>query len=332
MRHFLVVVVVAVGLAAGVQAPASAVSVAYGFSLGGEVIAPGWMTPQRLAELSTILKGFGPRYVRVEISTAEPYAQQAATISAVRNSGAIPVALLTSRSSDLAATTPDPQSFADFAKSVAQRFGGSVDYYEILNEVNTGAFWAGSPYVAPDPVEYGKILVASSAAVKAADPGAKILSTSPAPTGDGLFSQSPTTWYRNLWAQPGVPAAVDIAGTHVYWMDYGTGALRAPDTNEPSGFGAVSSIKTITAKPVWVTETGVSTCSGSDNCTTQANQLSYLQKAVGLFSSQGAASAVFFYTAQDASPDDTREYRFGVVDYNGVDKLAAPWIRTLMHQ
>lgn len=319
-------------VAAGVGAPASAAGPAYGFSLGGEMIAPSWMTQTRLAGLSSTLKGFGPRYVRVEISTSEPVAQQQAAISAVRASGAAPVVLLTSRGSDQNVTAPDPQAFANFAGSVARRFAGGVDYYEVLNEPNVGAYWAGSPFAAPDPVAYARVLVAASAAIKGSDPGARVLSGSPMPTSDGWFTQSPITWYRNVWAQPGVAAAVDIAGTHVYWMDYGTGALRAPDTGEPSGFGAVSAVRALTGKPVWVTEVGVSTCSGSNNCTTQANQLAYLRQAVSLFASQGVASAVLFYTARDESPDDTREYRFGVVDYNGVDKLAAPWIRTLMHQ
>lgn len=324
----LAAVVVMVG---GVHtAKASAATQAYGFSLGGEMVTPDWTSPAKLAALTGVLKSFGPKYVRVEISTNEPPAAQAAAIDAVRASGATPLVLLASLTPAFTPTVPDPTDFADFAKSVAQRFGSQVGYYEILNEQNVGLNWSGLPASPPDPVGYAKVLVAASAAIKAANPSAKILSSSPAPAADAIASESPQTWTDRVWSQPGVPEAVDIVGAHVYWMDYTTGTLRPPDTEEPSGFDAVASMKASTGKPVWVTETGFSTCVGSDNCTTEANQLAYLQSAMRLFADQGAASVVMIFRPVDQSPVNDREARFGVVHYDGTDKTAAPWVRTLM--
>jgi hypothetical protein len=85
---------------------------------------------------------------------------------------------------------PDPAEFARFASAVARRYGGQVDRYILWNEPNV-ALWmqpqsqctAGgrcSPYA---PHHYRRIVRAAEPALRAADPGAKVMLGALAPRG-----------------------------------------------------------------------------------------------------------------------------------------------------
>ncbi|HEX2086445.1 MAG TPA: glycosyl hydrolase [Solirubrobacteraceae bacterium] len=61
--------------------------------------------------------------------------------------------------------------YAAFVGSLAARYKGKVDAYEIWNEADEPAFWPG----APDPAGYVSLLKQSYTAIKAADPAAKVV-------------------------------------------------------------------------------------------------------------------------------------------------------------
>jgi hypothetical protein len=73
-----------------------------------------------------------------------------------------------------AAPNAPPANPADYAAAlhyVAERWAGHVAAYEIWNEEDATAWWAG----APEPVAYTRLLQAAYPAVKSADPAAKVV-------------------------------------------------------------------------------------------------------------------------------------------------------------
>jgi hypothetical protein len=73
-----------------------------------------------------------------------------------------------------AAPNAPPANPGDYAAAlhyVAQRWSGHVAAYEIWNEEDASAWWAG----APDPDAYTRLLQAAYPAVKSADPAAKVV-------------------------------------------------------------------------------------------------------------------------------------------------------------
>jgi len=65
----------------------------------------------------------------------------------------------------------DPSDFATFMSTVAKRYAGRVDAWQIWNEQNTVRFWS----TGPNPGAYAAMLKAAYPAVKAADPSAKVV-------------------------------------------------------------------------------------------------------------------------------------------------------------
>jgi hypothetical protein len=85
---------------------------------------------------------------------------------------------------------PDPAEFAKFARAVARRYGGVVDRYILWNEPNV-ALWlqpqsqcsAGGRCAPYAPHHYRRIVRAAEPALRAADPGAKVMLGALAPRG-----------------------------------------------------------------------------------------------------------------------------------------------------
>ena len=71
----------------------------------------------------------------------------------------------------LGGTRADVGAYSAFVGSLAARYKGRVDAYEIWNEADEPAFWPG----APDVAGYVALLKASHAAIKRADPAAKVV-------------------------------------------------------------------------------------------------------------------------------------------------------------
>jgi hypothetical protein len=71
----------------------------------------------------------------------------------------------------LGGTRADNAAYTSFMASLAARYKGEVDAYEIWNEADEPAFWPG----APDPAGYVALLKNAYTAVKTIDPEAKIV-------------------------------------------------------------------------------------------------------------------------------------------------------------
>jgi hypothetical protein len=74
-------------------------------------------------------------------------------------------------SSDEHTPPANPNDYAAFVASLAQRWGGKVSAYEIWNEEDSPTWWAG----APNPAAYAQLLKATYPAIKGADPSATVV-------------------------------------------------------------------------------------------------------------------------------------------------------------
>ena len=94
---------------------------------------------------------------------------------------------------DTGNANPDtpPQETADygrFVRAFAERYGEQIDYYQVWDEPNVSAHW-GDGYV--DAVSYTALLREGYAQIKAADPGAYVLTAGLAPTTAQQLSSVP---------------------------------------------------------------------------------------------------------------------------------------------
>ena len=84
------------------------------------------------------------------------------------------------QSSDDRTTPPaNPNDFAHFASEFANRYGNSIDHYQVWDEPNLTATWGG---LEPRPVEYAAILRETYSAIHSVDSSAIVIAGAIAPT------------------------------------------------------------------------------------------------------------------------------------------------------
>ena len=113
----------------------------------------------------------------------------------------------------LNAPPADLGDYARFVSAVAARYQGRMAGYIIWNEPNLAVNWGGQP---PDPPAYVALLKAAFTAIKAADPGALVISAGLASTNQ----QDATALDDRLFVQAMVAAGAapyfDALGAHPY--------------------------------------------------------------------------------------------------------------------
>lgn len=163
----------------------------------------------------------------------------------------------------------NPQDFADFLGALAAHFRGRVRAYEVWNEQNLHYEWGNEPLSA---ARYVQLLAASYRSIKAADPGALVISGAPTPTGvnDGSRAVDDVVYLSQMYAN-GLRGVSDGIGAHPSGYN-NPATVRAPwsDPAEPQFKGhrsfyfrstmeAYRSVMTRYGdggKRIWVTEFG----------------------------------------------------------------------------
>jgi O-antigen ligase len=119
---------------------------------------------------------------------------------------------------DPAVPPADPDRFAAFAGAFAARYGESVDYYQVWDEPNLADRWDGGPV---SPPAYADLLARTSEAIRAADPGARILLAGLAPTTEtGPQNLSDVRFLDQLY-QAGAMPYFDVVAGKPYGFDTG---------------------------------------------------------------------------------------------------------------
>ena len=185
---------------------------------------------------------------------------------------------------DVSYYPPDPQSFANYARAVVQRYRRYVHYWEIWNEPDVNHFWQPTS----DPVAYAKLLELTASTIRSIDPDAKILI--------GGLNPFDTSFLRAV-AAAGAWNSFDILAIHPYvdpWTPEDGNLLSVTD-----GVRAVAG--QYGAKPIWATEVGWSSGpsdrdpTGRSDEQTQAN---YLVRSLLLLWQAGVERS-FWYTLKD---------------------------------
>ncbi|MEO8611636.1 MAG: LysM peptidoglycan-binding domain-containing protein [Chloroflexota bacterium] len=196
----------------------------YGFGYGIEA----YMVDQDVPTLTDQVASLGVSWVKQEIlwKDFEPVKGEIDfdTIDAIVNSlhdKNLNILLTISAAPSWARSSTDengpPDNFADYATfvgSLATRYVGKVQAYEIWNEPNLRREWNSTVH-AINPAVYMDLLRAAYGAIKAADPSAVVVSGGLAPTGfnDGVNAISDRVFLDSLYAN-GLAEVSDAIGAH----------------------------------------------------------------------------------------------------------------------
>lgn len=230
------------------------------------------------------------------------------------------------RAAGTPAETPptNPDDYARFAQAAAAHYGAlGVHAYEIWNEPNVAAFWRPKPDVA----RYTRLLTLASAAIRAVDRQAVIVTGGTAPATDDGTNIAPVTFLRGIYANGG-KGSFDAVGHHPYcwpalpgdayawsaWYQmYGTStSLRS--TMVANGDGA---------KKIWATEFGAPTNGPAGSFVTEDAQSRTASNGISLFRSYDWAGPLFWYSGRDlGTSTSTRENFFGLLRYDFSQKPA----------
>jgi hypothetical protein len=105
--------------------------------------------------------------------------------------------------------------FANFARSLALRYGDRIDYYQIWDEPNLGDRWHGEV----NPVEYAEMLRQARDAIKQVDPTATIVLAGLAPTVETSTSNLADWLFLRRLYEAGARDLFDVVGGKPYGFD-----------------------------------------------------------------------------------------------------------------
>ena len=260
------------------------------------------------------LDDLGARWIRVEVNWAEvepsPGAYHAWSLEQIdaavrrnRAAGRQVVVMIgkapqwASGAADHGTPPRDPADFARFAAFMARRYAADgVAGYEIWNEPNIGRFWGGRP----DAAAYVALLRAAGAAIRATDPGARIVF--------GGLSTNDLAYVRAAYAA-GAKGLFDVMALHPYSCEAFPGSFL--------GYRTVREFMVAQgdARPMWFTELGWSTT--SEPCgVSEAAQAERLEASIGLMDRDPYVEAVMFYNLRNnywMRDADTTEARYGLL-------------------
>jgi O-antigen ligase len=115
------------------------------------------------------------------------------------------------RESDSETAPPsDPAAFRAFARAFAERYGATIDFYQIWDEPNLSANWGESD---PRPAEYLALLQAGYETIHGADANATVIAAALAPTTEiGPANVSDIRYLSDMYALGAAPYMDAVAG------------------------------------------------------------------------------------------------------------------------
>ena len=204
----------------------------------------------------------------------------------------------------------NPADYANFMRFLATRYAGKVEAYEVWNEQNIDRFWSTGVNAA----EYVDLLKPAYAAIKSADPNAKVVF--------GGLSTNDYGFVEDAYAA-GAKGHFDVMSVHPYTCN------TSPEVIKRDGSGRIASATATSAtarcarrwlargdaKPIWFTEFGWSTTSGSCGVS-EATQADYLTKAFKLAEQDSYVQVGLWYNFRNNwwnHDADELEARYGLM-------------------
>jgi hypothetical protein len=221
----------------------------------------------------------------------------------------------------------DPAAYARIAGTLARRYKGQIAAWEIWNEPDRPEFFTGSPS------DYVALLRAAYPAIKAADPGATVVT--------GGTEYNDTDYLGALYAA-GAHGSFDAVGTHPY-MGFADAAPELPDDGSPYTIDHVGAIHQLMAAhgdgalPIWFTELGWSSHANPpgtanwDRGVTEAQQGDYLVRALRFIGARHPyVTNVFWYNEREQATGRPQEDHFGLLTRTLEPKPAYDAARSLL--
>ncbi|MDB5164175.1 MAG: hypothetical protein JWS12_793 [Candidatus Saccharibacteria bacterium] len=211
--------------------------------------------------------------------------------------------------------------YANFAGTLASRYKGKVDAWEIWNEPNGKTFWSPKP----NPVKYTAMLKLAYTSIHAANSSATVMTGGPqaAYTDPVAATISPIDWLSAIYSNGG-KGYFDAVAWHPYTDNYtppgATGddvwsSWRQAGLSQPKSAVSIMAANGDSAKKVWGTEDGAYTANGSHPLT-EVQQASYLTATYNLWQGYSWSGPLFWYSYHDQGDN------FGLKNANDTPKLA----------
>ena len=213
----------------------------------------------------------------------------------------------------------DVAAFGRFAEAAAAHFKGRNVRYEIWNEPNASQFW--KPF--PNASEYAILLREAVAAIRRADPSAKVSS--------GGLSRFDTAFLARA-VDPSLAAGLTAIGVHPY-------PKTVPETIAPE----LETLRDWAARSlgqhieIWDTEWGYSSANAPEEAPSNGHteegrrrQASLSVREILTVWTVGLPLAVWYDLRDDGTDPANPEHNYGLLDSSGNEKPAIKAIRTLM--
>ena len=213
----------------------------------------------------------------------------------------------------------DVAAFSRFAGAAAEHFKGRNVRYEIWNEPNTKQFWQPSPNAS----EYAILLKEAVAAIRRADPSAKVSS--------GGLSRFDAAFLSGA-VDPSLAAGLTAIGVHPY-------PKTGPETIAPD----IENLREWAARSlgermeIWDTEWGYSSANAPEEAPSNGHseegrrrQASLSVREILTVWAVGLPLAVWYDLRDDGTDPANPEHNYGLLDSSGDEKPATQAIRTLM--
>ena len=197
----------------------------------------------------------------------------------------------------LADGSPDPTMFATFAAAAATRYYPlGVTAYEIWNRPNTAHYWGAKV----NPAAYTTLLKAAYAAIKAAKPGAGVLTgalMAVKDNPDGSYT-APLTFLTALYAN-GAKGSFDAVTANPYGLRVATQPDPASPWTYLPALNQLMVAKGDGAKRIWLTEYGPPTTGA--NSVSEATQALMFTQAFAVAQTWAWAGPLFAASWQDTA-------------------------------
>ena len=211
--------------------------------------------------------------------------------------------------------------YGNFCGATARHYAPlGVHAWEVWNEANLAGFFQPRP----DPAKYTAMLKACYTAIKAADPGATVLTAGSSPAGSYNNPGSPSNinginFLEQIYANGG-KGYFDAVAHHPYSFPYPPSYVASWSAWYQM-FGTTPSLRSVMIangdgdKKIWATEWGEPTNGVSgDGHVSETQQATDLSEAFKLFGSYPWAGPLFVHNYRDDGTDtSTRENFFGLL-------------------
>jgi polysaccharide biosynthesis protein PslG len=222
----------------------------------------------------------------------------------------------------------NPDDFARYAREVSRRYAPlGVSAFEIWNEPNVSSFWQPRP----DPEGYTTLLQRASAAIRAEDPGATIVTGGLAPASDRSDGREirDRTFLGRVYAAGG-REAFDAVGLHPYTWPELPG--HAADWNTFLGIADLRRVMVDQgdeAKRVWGTEFGAPTIDRGRGVS-EARQRDTVIDGYSRWSAYDFTGPLLWFTYRDDGTTDAYDDHYGLLAVDGRRKPGYDAFRALL--